>query len=185
MGFVNGLPLLFIECKTIYKDVRRAYDGNLSDYKDVIPHLFHHNAFIVLGNGVDAKIGSLSSKFEHFNDWKRLAESDPGVVDMETLLKGVCTKRDFLDLFENFIIFDESTGGLIKIVARNHQYIPSKQSNSPQQIRAVSEVSGEWLGDFGSKSAAARQLGIAGAGNITTAMRRGRAVKGIRFTVLD
>jgi type I restriction enzyme, R subunit len=123
MGFVNGLPLLFIECKTIYKDVRRAYDGNLSDYKDVIPHLFHHNAFIVLGNGVDAKIGSLSSKFEHFNDWKRLAESDPGVVDMETLLKGVCTKRDFLDLFENFIVFDESAGGLIKIVARNHQYL--------------------------------------------------------------
>jgi type I restriction enzyme, R subunit len=123
MGFVNGLPLLFIECKTIYKDVRRAYDGNLSDYKDVIPHLFHHNAFIVLGNGVDAKIGSLSSKFEHFNDWKRLAESDPGVVDMETMLKGVCTKRDFLDLFENFIVFDESAGGLIKIVARNHQYL--------------------------------------------------------------
>jgi type I restriction enzyme R subunit len=72
---------------------------------------------------VDAKIGSLSSKYEQFNDWKRLAESDPGVVDMETLVKGVCTKQDFLDLFENFIIFDESTGGLIKIVARNHQYL--------------------------------------------------------------
>lgn len=123
IGFVNGLPLLFVECKTIHKDIRRAYDGNLSDYKDTIPHLFHHNAFIVLGNGVDAKIGSLSSKFEHFNDWKRLAETDPGVVDMETLLKGVCTKRDFLDLFENFILFDESKGGLVKIIARNHQYL--------------------------------------------------------------
>ena len=42
---------------------------------------------------------------------------------METLLKGACTKRDFLDLFENFIVFDESMGGLIKIVARNHQYM--------------------------------------------------------------
>lgn len=123
IGFVNGLPLLFVECKTIHKDIRRAYDGNLSDYKDTIPHLFHHNAFIILGNGVDAKIGSLSSKFEHFNDWKRLAESDPGVVDMETLLRGVCTKRDFLDLYENFILFDESKGGLVKIIARNHQYL--------------------------------------------------------------
>lgn len=123
VGFVNGLPLLFVECKTLHKDIRRAYDGNLSDYKDVIPHLFHHNAFIVLGNGTDAKIGSLSSKFEHFNDWKRLAESDPGIVDMETLLKGVCTKADFLDLFENFILFDEGTDRLIKIVARNHQYL--------------------------------------------------------------
>lgn len=123
IGFVNGLPLLFVECKTIHKDIRRAYDANLADYRDTIPHLFHYNAFIVLGNGVDAKIGSLSSQFEHFNDWKRLAESDPGVVDMETLLKGVCTKRDFLDLFENFILFDESKGGLVKIIARNHQYL--------------------------------------------------------------
>jgi type I restriction enzyme, R subunit len=123
IGFVNGLPLLFIECKTIHKDIRRAYEDNLADYKDTIPHLFHHNAFIVLGNGLDAKIGSLSSKFEHFNDWKRLAEDEPGVVDMETLLKGVCNKRDFLDLFENFILFDESGGSLVKIVARNHQFL--------------------------------------------------------------
>lgn len=139
VGFINGLPLLFVECKTIHKDIRRAYDGNLSDYKDTIPHLFHHNAFIVLGNGVDAKIGSLSSKFEHFNDWKRLAESDPGVVDMETLLKGVCTKADFLDLFENFILFDESSGGLVKIVARNHQYLGVNQAIEATRNREARE----------------------------------------------
>lgn len=123
VGFVNGLPLLFMECKNIHKDIRRAYEQNLSDYKDTVPHLFHHNAFIVLGNGVEAKIGSLSSKYEHFNEWKRLAEDEPGVVDMETLLKGVCNKRDFLDLFENFIVFDDSAGELAKIVARNHQFL--------------------------------------------------------------
>ncbi|MBX9916785.1 MAG: type I restriction endonuclease subunit R [Nitrosomonas sp.] len=123
VGFVNGLPLMFIECKTIHKDIRHAFEKNFSDYKDTIPHLFHHNAFVILGNGVDAKIGSLSSKFEHFNDWKRLAEEEAGVVDMETLLKGVCNKRNFLDLFENFILFDESKGKLAKIVARNHQFL--------------------------------------------------------------
>lgn len=123
VGFVNGLPLMFIECKTIHKDIRHAYEQNLSDYKDTIPHLFHHNAFVILGNGVDAKIGSISSKFGHFNDWKRLAEDDPGVVDMETLLKGICNKRDFFDLFENYTVFDESNGKLVKIVARNHQFI--------------------------------------------------------------
>lgn len=123
VGFVNGLPLLFIECKTVNKDIRNAYEQNLSDYKDTVPHLFHHNAFVILGNGVEAKIGSISSKFEHFNDWKRLSEEDPGVVDMETLLKGVCNKRDFLDLFENFTLFDESKGKMVKIVARNHQYL--------------------------------------------------------------
>jgi len=123
VGFVNGLPLMFIECKTIHKDIRHAYEKNLSDYKDTIPHLFHHNAFVILGNGANAKIGSISSKFEHFNDWKRLAEGDPGVVNMETLLKGICNKRDFLDLFENYTLFDESKGKLVKIVARNHQFL--------------------------------------------------------------
>ena len=128
VGFVNGLPLLFVECKTIHKDIRHAYERNLSDYKDTIPHLFHHNALIVLGNGVEAKIGSLSSKYEHFNEWKRLAEDEPGVVDMETLLKGVCNRRNLLDIFENFIVFDESGEELVKIIARNHQYLGVNQA---------------------------------------------------------
>lgn len=123
IGFVNGLPLLFIECKTIHKDIRHAYEKNLADYRDTIPHLFYHNGFVVLGNGDKAKIGSISSKFGHFHDWKRLTEEEPGVVDMETLLKGVCNKKGFLDLFENFTLFDESKGGLIKVVASNHQFL--------------------------------------------------------------
>lgn len=103
VGCVNGIPLLFMELKNVNKDTRAAYEHNLADYKDTVPHLFHHNAFIVLGNGVDARMGSLSSRSEHFHEWKRLDEDEPGVVDMETLLKGVCTKRNVLDLFENFI----------------------------------------------------------------------------------
>lgn len=123
IGFVNGLPLLFVECKALHKDLRHAYEENLKDYKDTIPHLFHHNAFIVLTNGHEAKIGSLSSKFEHFNDWKRLDEDEPGVVDLETLLKGVCAKANFIDLLENFILFDDGGERLVKIVARNHQFL--------------------------------------------------------------
>ena len=123
VGFVNGIPLVFMELKNLHRDIKAAYEENLADYKDTVPHLFHHNAFIILGNGVDAKIGSLSSQFEHFNDWKRLSEGEAGVVEMETLLKGACSKTMLLDLFENFILFDESTGKLIKIVARNHQFL--------------------------------------------------------------
>ncbi len=123
IGFVNGLPLLFFELKNIHRDIRRAYDENLTDYKDTIPHVFDHNAIIALSNGDSAKIGSLSSKYEHFHEWKRLHEEDPGVVDLETLLKGVCSKRNLMDLFENFIVFDETSGKLAKIVARNHQFL--------------------------------------------------------------
>ena len=123
VGYVNGIPLLFMEVKNLNKDVRAAYDQNYSDYKDTIPHLFHHNAIVVLGNGVEAKLGTLSSQYEHFHEWKRLAEEEPGGVDMETLLKGVCTKANLLDLFENFIVFDESGGAAVKILARNHQFL--------------------------------------------------------------
>lgn len=123
VGFVNGLPLLFMELKNVSKDIRAAYEQNFLDYKDTVPHLFHHNAFVVLANGVDAKLGSLTSRFEHFHEWKRLAEDQPGVVAMETLLKGVCAKANFLDLVENFIVFDDSAGESRKILARNHQFL--------------------------------------------------------------
>src|ERR1700730_7857765 len=123
IGFVNGVPLVFIELKAPNRDLQRAYNENLSDYKDTIPHLFEHNAFIVLGNGIAAKYGSLSSKYKHFREWKRLEEGDPGVVDMETLLKGICSKRGLLDIFENFNLFDDSAGEFVKIVAQNQQVL--------------------------------------------------------------
>lgn len=123
IGFVNGLPLLFIECKNLHKNLKTAFEQNFSDYRDTVPHLFHHNAIVMFGNGEQAKIGSISSRWEHFSEWKRLAEEAPGAVDMETLLKGVCDKRNFLDLVENFILFDESAGEAKKIIARNHQFL--------------------------------------------------------------
>lgn len=123
VGFVNGVPLLFMELKNVNKDIRAAYERNFKDYKDTVPHLFHHNALVVLANGVDAKLGSVTSRFEHFHEWKRLAEEQPGVVDMETLLKGVCDKTTLMDLIENFILFDDSAGEPRKILARNHQFL--------------------------------------------------------------
>ncbi len=123
VGFVNGLPLLFIECKNIHKDLRAAFEQNYSDYRDTIPHLFHHNAIVMFGNGEKAKVGSITSKWEHFHEWKRLAEEEPGAVDMETLLKGICDKRNFVDLVENFTVFDDSSGEPRKILARNHQFL--------------------------------------------------------------
>ncbi len=123
VGFINGLPLLFVELKNIHRNLRTAFEKNYSDYRVTIPHLFHYNAIIMFGNGDKAKIGSITSEWGHFHEWKRLAEGDEGRVDMETLLKGVCDKRNFMDLFENFILFDDSTGKTRKILARNHQFL--------------------------------------------------------------
>lgn len=123
IGFVNGIPLLFVELKRVDKDIRHAYDENFTDYKDTIPQIFYHNAFVILSNGSEAKIGSITSKYEHFHEWKRLEENETGRVDFETLLKGVCSKRNFMDLFENFILFDEGKEFTAKIVAKNHQFL--------------------------------------------------------------
>ena len=123
VGFVNGLPLLFVELKNTTVDVQNAYTDNYTDYLDTIPHLFYYNAFLMLSNGVEAKVGTLGSKYEFFHEWKRLSEQEAGSVALETMLRGICKKENFLDLFENFILYDHSGGRTAKILARNHQYL--------------------------------------------------------------
>lgn len=124
--FVNGLPLVFIELKAVYKNIRAGFDGNLRDYMDenVIAHAFHHNAFLIVSNGDHARYGSVTSEWEHFYEWKRLEESDKGSVEAERLLNGMLAHDRLLDLVENFILFDESKPGATrKVVARNHQVL--------------------------------------------------------------
>lgn len=123
VGFVNGIPLLFIELKNTTVDVQDAYTNNYTDYLDTIPHLFYYNAFLILSNGLKAKVGTLGSKYEFFHEWKRLAEEEQGSVDLENMLRGICRKENFLDLLENFILYDHSGGNIVKILARNHQYL--------------------------------------------------------------
>lgn len=62
-------------------------------------------------------------KYEFFHEWKRLDEDEKGSVAFETMLLGICNKENFLDLLENFILFDHSDGRTAKILARNHQYL--------------------------------------------------------------
>ncbi|WP_217160916.1 type I restriction endonuclease subunit R [Thiocystis violascens] len=124
--FVNGLPLVFIELKAVYKNIRAGFDGNLRDYLDehVIAHAFHHNAFLIVSNGHRARYGSITSGWEHFAEWKRQDERDQGSVEAEVLLNGMLAKDRLLDLVENFILFDASKAGAVrKIVASNHQVL--------------------------------------------------------------
>ncbi|MBQ9882409.1 MAG: type I restriction endonuclease subunit R, partial [Synergistes sp.] len=137
VGFVNGLPLLFVELKKNTVDVRNAYEDNYTDYQDTIPQLFYYNAFLMLSNGTEAKIGTLGSKYEFFHEWKRLAEKDQGSVALETMLRGVCKKENFLDLFENFILYDHSGGKTTKILARNHQYLGVNEAVKAYEARKL------------------------------------------------
>lgn len=139
VGFVNGIPLLFVELKKNTVDVQNAYDDNYTDYQDTIPHLFYYNAFLMLSNGIEAKVGTLGSKYEFFHEWKRLAEEDQGSVALETMLRGICKKENFLDLFENFILYDHSGGHTAKILARNHQYLGVNEAMKAYSTRKLND----------------------------------------------
>ncbi len=139
VGFVNGIPLLFVELKKQTVDVQDAYTCNYTDYLSTISQLFHFNAFLMLSNGLEAKVGTLGSKYEFFHEWKRLQEDETGAVDLETMLLGICNKQNFMDLFENFILFDHSGGRTAKIFARNHQYLGVNEAMESYKARKLKE----------------------------------------------
>jgi type I restriction enzyme R subunit len=124
VGFVNGLPLLFIELKAAHRRLETAFTGNLSDYKDTVPQLFWPNALIILSNGSQSRVGSVTAGWEHFAEWKKVgSEDEKGRVSLETMLRGICDPSRLLDLVENFCLFQEVPGGLIKLTTMNHQYL--------------------------------------------------------------
>ena len=124
VGFVNGLPLLLIELKAVHRRLETAFSDNLRDYKDTIPQLFWPNGMIILSNGSQSRVGSITAGWEHFAEWKKVgSENEAGRVSLETMLRGVCEPTRLLDLVENFTLFQEAAGGLIKLTAKNHQYL--------------------------------------------------------------
>ena len=124
IGYVNGMPLLLMELKAAHVKLSEAYDKNLKDYRDTIPRLFDANAFVILSNGHEAVMGPSHAAFEEFAVWKKVKEEDePDQPGLETLLRGTCTPARFLDIVENFIVFQEVTGGLRKVVGKYHQVL--------------------------------------------------------------
>ena len=146
VGFVNGIPLVFIELKASHRRLENAYSKNLSDYKDTIPQLFWYNAFIILSNGSESRIGSVTSSWGHFNEWKKInSEGEVGVVSLDTMIHGTCEKSHCLDIVENFTAFSDIGGGLIKMVAKNHQLLGV--NNAIDAVRHMEENKGR-LGVF-------------------------------------
>jgi type I restriction enzyme R subunit len=150
VGFVNGLPLVFIELKASHHKLEEAYDGNLTDYRMAIPKVFWPNGFIILSNGKESKVGTVSSGWEHFAEWKKIDdESEAGVVSLETMLRGTCAPARLLDLIENFTAFQERPRGLVKLLARNHQYLGVNNAiRRLGEIREAPEIERGRLGVF-------------------------------------
>lgn len=146
VGFVNGIPLVFMELKASHRRLENAFQDNLRDYKNTIPQLFWYNAFIILSNGSASRIGSITSDWEHFSEWKRInAEGEDGIVSLDTMIRGTCDPQKLLDLAENFILFHEEAGGTNKILAKNHQYLGV--NNAIHTVQNIQENQGR-LGVF-------------------------------------
>lgn len=121
--YVNGIPIILFELKASHKNLSDAIRNNINPYVKTVPKLFWYNMAVVLSNGIENKIGAFTSPFEFYNEWKFVdSESDNSKSDLRTLVFGLCNKRRLLDLFENFVLFDESKGKLKKIIPRYFQY---------------------------------------------------------------
>jgi len=154
--FVNGLPLVVIELKNPadkHATVRKAYD-QIQTYKTVIPSLFFYNAFCVISDGLEAKVGTISSAFSRFQTWKTIdgkKESSPHVSQLEVLIRGMLNKATLLDLIRNFIVFekdkkiDAKTGltqiETVKKIAAYHQYHAVNKAVESTRLAATAEGS--------------------------------------------
>ena len=100
----------------------------------------------MLSNGTESKVGSLTADWEHFAEWKRIhSEDEPPQTALETILHALFTPERLLDVVENFILFMEVQGGLIKILAKNHQYLGV--NNTIESLRQIEDNHGK-LGVF-------------------------------------
>lgn len=127
--YVNGLPLVFIELKNANVNLRFAYEKNLGDYKHDLPQLFHYNAFCILSNGLETRVGSFSANWEHFFSWLRIDDEKESIdrlamqqqgISLERAMAGLCVHAKLLDYVENFVLFYKDSS---KIIAQNHQFI--------------------------------------------------------------
>jgi type I restriction enzyme, R subunit len=125
--FVNGLPLAVVELKNPggpNASLEGAFN-QLQTYKAEIPSLFRTNAFLVVSDGIQARIGSLTADVERFMPWRTTDGHDlapKGTPELPVLLKGVLEKRRLLELVRGYTVFVERDGELIKIIAGYHQF---------------------------------------------------------------
>ena len=127
--YINGLPLVFIELKNSNVKLQTAFDDNLTNYKRDIPQLFHTNAFCILSNALETKIGSFTATWEYFFHWLRVEDEKEKIdrdqikesgTSLERAIDGLCSPIKLLDYIENFILYHKESQ---KIIAQNHQFI--------------------------------------------------------------
>lgn len=128
--FVNGLPFVMIELKsTIREDIKSIEAFNqLKAYQEVhIPSLFYYNQFIIVSDGIQAKVGTITSSWNSFSEWKKVEDTDevkPNMPTHQSLFNGMLRKDRLLDLIHHFILWSDDN----KILSAYHQYFGVKKA---------------------------------------------------------
>jgi type I restriction enzyme R subunit len=127
--YINGIPLVFIELKNSNIKLKTAFDDNLTNYKQDIPQLFLTNAFCMLSNGIETRVGSFTAGWEFFFNWLRATDEKERIdreqiqrqgTSLEIAVASLCAQDRLLDYIENFILYYQENQ---KIIAQNHQFI--------------------------------------------------------------
>ncbi len=131
--YINGLPLVVFEFKSAVKEnctIKDAYTQLTVRYRRDIPELLKYNAFCVISDGVNNKMGSLFSPYDFFYAWRKVNNTDEpseGIDSLYTLIKGLFDKNRLLDVIHNFIYFPDTSKSEAKIVCRYPQYYAARK----------------------------------------------------------
>lgn len=148
--YINGLPLVVFEFKSAVKEnctIKDAYTQLTVRYRRDIPELLKYNAFCVISDGVNNKMGSLFSSYDFFYAWRKVNNTDEpsdGIDSLYTLIKGLFDKNRLLDVIHNFIYFPDTSKSETKIVCRYPQYYAARKLY--ESIRVNMKPSGSGKG---------------------------------------
>ncbi|MFI5397299.1 MAG: type I restriction endonuclease subunit R [Candidatus Binatia bacterium] len=147
--FINGLPLGLVELKNAADENARIWSAfrQLQTYRAELPTLFAFNVLLVVSDGVEARIGTLTAGREWFKPWRTIGGETlaPATMpELQVMIDGVCDKRRLLDLIGHFIVFEDAGGGsLAKKMAGYHQFhavrVAVGETLRAAQIRALAE----------------------------------------------
>lgn len=188
--FINGLPLVVIELKNPIDEnanVKAAFN-QLQTYKQVIPSLFNYNAFLIASDGWFAKVGTITSDYARFMEWKTAdgetivnANIEP---ELEPMIKGLLNKKTLLDVIRHFIVFEEAREKTLKKIAAYHQYYAVNKAIE-STIRAIAEtpsIAGEDPGHYGFPSVRDQVLGDRRAGVVWHTQGSGKSLSMVFYT---
>lgn len=131
--FINGIPMVLFELKNMVNDsatVEQAY-AQVKNYQLDISKLFNYNAFNVISDGIDTRIGTITSDFTRYMPWKSENGEKPkenGSDFFTVMLNGMFSKERLLDIIRNFIVFQDIQGKTVKIIAGYHQYFAVRKA---------------------------------------------------------